>query len=300
MALGQPAIKIALRSDKGELEVRYKDQKVLLYAFATNQFKPYVRELYSLDGHNVLRDAPPDHLHHHGLMYAIWVNGVNFWEERESPGVQKPVEILSCLTSKTPDGLPQAQFTQLIHWLAPADRTVVDSAASAVLLEKRTLTLTVDEASQEVALRWNSEFEAGRKIPKVKLSGANYTGLGLRLPEPFNHVATFQNAAGAAYTGNNSQNVLAADWTSVSGKIDGKEIMVALFGDPANARGTGSFFTMLDPFAYLSAVQGLDQSPLEYASGEKFALSYLLTVYPESKSGDFLQTRYARWQKEHK
>ena len=57
------------------LEVRYKGQKILVYAFATNQFKPYVRELYTLRGENVTRDAPPDHLHHHGLMYAVYVNG---------------------------------------------------------------------------------------------------------------------------------------------------------------------------------------------------------------------------------
>jgi hypothetical protein len=66
-----PPISIDSKVDQGELVVRYQGRKLLVYAFATNQFKPYVRELYTLRGENVLRDAPPDHLHHHGLMYAV-------------------------------------------------------------------------------------------------------------------------------------------------------------------------------------------------------------------------------------
>ena len=89
-----PPISIDPQDGRGELEVRFKGRKLLVYAFATNQFKPYVRELYTLRGENVLRDAAPDHLHHHGLMYAVCVNGINFWEERNAPGIQKHVEML--------------------------------------------------------------------------------------------------------------------------------------------------------------------------------------------------------------
>ena len=87
-AATNPPVTINAKPDRGELEVKYKGGKLLVYAFATNQFKPYVRELYTLRGENVLRDAPPDHLHHHGLMYAVCVNGINFWEERGMPGFQ--------------------------------------------------------------------------------------------------------------------------------------------------------------------------------------------------------------------
>src|ERR1039457_4492669 len=69
----EPPISIGPNRDRGELEVRFNGHKLLVYAFATNQFKPYVRELYTLRGENDLRDAPPDHLHHHGMMYAVFV-----------------------------------------------------------------------------------------------------------------------------------------------------------------------------------------------------------------------------------
>ncbi len=44
--------------DGGTLAFRLKGRLLLVYAFATNQFKPYVRELYTMRGENVLRDAP--------------------------------------------------------------------------------------------------------------------------------------------------------------------------------------------------------------------------------------------------
>ena len=81
--------------------------------------------------------------------------------------------------------------------------------------------------------------------------------------------------------------------------MDGHEVALAMFGRKDNAGGDAVFFTMLDPFAYLSATQGLDKKPLEYSAGDKFSLSYLLTVYSENKSPEFLRRRSERWEKEH-
>jgi len=299
-AAAEPPITIVSKPDQGELEVRYKGHKLLVYAFATNQFKPYVRELYTLRGENVTRDAPPDHLHHHGLMYAVYVNGINFWEERGTPGIERHVGLPQHTARIDADGTPLATFTEVIHWLAPTNQTAPDSQAAALLLEERTLTVTVDEKEKEVALTWNSKFQVGPSAGKVTLHGPNYDGLGLRLPESFNHVAKFQNAADQPYAGNNTQNVIPARWTSVAGQMDGRAVMLAVFGRTDNDRGDGIFFTMLDPFAYLSVTQGLDKKPLEYSAGDKFSLSCLLTVYSEDKSPEFIRHRCERWEKERK
>jgi hypothetical protein len=294
------AISIEAKPDGAELEVRFKGRKLLVYAFATNQFKPYVRELYTLRGENVLRDAPPDHLHHHGLMYAVCVNDINFWEEKGGAGVEKHVKLLGHSATTDDKGLATAQFAERIHWLAPTNRMAADSLAAAFLVEQRTLTLTVDEENQEVALRWHSRFQVGPKADKLRLHGPNYDGLGLRLPESFNHVARFQNSSNEPYTGRNSQNVLPARWTSVAGVMAGREVMLVMFGRQDNTRGDSLFFTMLDPFAYLSATLGLDKQPLEYGPGTKFSLSYLLTVYSENKPAEFINRRGALWDKERK
>jgi hypothetical protein len=293
-------IKISSKADQGVLEVEYKGHKLLVYAFATNQFKPYVKELYTLRGENVTRDAPPDHLHHHGLMYAVYVNGINFWEERGAPGIERHVGLPLHAAKIDADGTPLAFFTEDIHWLGPTNLNAADSRAAAVLLEQRTLTVMVDERNQEVALRWVSKFQVGPNAGKVSVHGPNYDGLGLRLPESFNHVAKFQNSAGQPYTGNNSQDVIPAKWTSVAGQMEGRAVMLVMFGRTDNDRGDGIFFTMLDPFAYLSVTQGLDKKPLEYSAGDKFNLSYLLTVYSEDKTPEFIRQRCERWEKERK
>ena len=289
-------INISTKLESGKLEVEYKGRKLLVYSFATNQCKPYVQELYTLRGENVLRDSPPDHLHHHGLMYALYVNGINFWEEKVDPGIEKHVEIPLRTAKVGADGMPTATFTEVIYWLAPTNRDARDSYRAALLLEERKLTVRVDEKAQELALLWESKFQVGRGAEKVKLHGPNYDGLGLRLPESFNHVAQFQNSAGTPYTGKNSQNVIPAQWTSVSGKMAGQDVMLVMFGSKANAHAPTLFFTMLDPFAYLSATQGVDKQPLEYGAGETFAFAYLLTVYSENKPAEFINRRYKQWE----
>ena len=293
-SVGAAKLPISIESQPGAgtLEVSYKGRPLLVYAFATNQFKPYVRELYTLRGENVLRDAPPDHLHHHGMMYAIRVNGINFWEERDAPGVQRHVAMQR--ERAHVDKVPTAQFTELIHWLAP---TNLDTP---LLIERRKITVAVNEDNQEVAVRWDAQFQAGPKAGTVRLHGPNYNGLGLRLPESFNHVARFQNSEALPYTGQNTQNVIPARWTSVSGVMEGRDVMLVMFGCKDNARGDGYYFTMLDPFAYLAVTQGLDQQPLEYSAGDKFTLHYLLTVYTENRSPEFIRSRAERWAKQHR
>jgi hypothetical protein len=287
---------LGVQDDHGEIEIRFGGKPLLVYASATNQFKPYVRELYTLSGENVLRDAPADHLHHHGLMYAIRINGVNFWEERDAPGVEKPVKFTAHSVGKSATGLPEAKFTQLIHWLASTNRNAADSKAVALLIEQRTLTLTVDEKAGEVALQWDAAFEVGQS-GKVTAQGTDYNGLGLRLPQSFDHVAVFQNSEKSPYVGSKTRDNIPARWTSVTGKAAKAGITLTLFGKPTNAGGNTSFFTLLDPFAYLSATQALDKKPFEYAAGDKFSLSYLLTVYSDPKPTDFLQRRYEAWGK---
>jgi hypothetical protein len=44
----------------------------------------------------------------------------------------------------------------------------------------------------------------------------------------------------------------------------------------------------------------LDEKPLEYSAGDKFSLSYLLTVYSANKSAEFIRQRSERWEKDRK
>lgn len=278
--------------DRAELEIQFRNKPILLYVYATNQFKPYVKSLYTLSGQNVLRDAPADHLHHHGLMYAIRVNGINFWEEVGEPGHQLPGKILSQSRSTNSAGLPQATFTQLIHWVSNGNSKACDPYAVAILTETRTINVTINEPRDEVALDWKADFRVG--ATPVRLTGSFYNGLGLRLPQSFDNVAYHQNSEDVPYSVEQERDVTAARWSAVTGVTENKAATIALFETPSN-KGETRFYTMLKPFAYLSVTQNLEQKSLEYPAHDKFTIRYLLTLYTGSRDAEFLNARYQEW-----
>jgi hypothetical protein len=285
---------ILFRADSRELELRHRSNRILVYAFGTNQFKPYVRELYTLDGINVLRDAPADHPHHHGLMYAIQVNGINFWEEAKSSGYQIPHAEFIREVKHGPTGPPHARFSHILYWVPPAAALLPDPQSSALLKETRTITVTVDVETEEIAVQWQSEFEVGPASPEVTLTGTAYHGLGLRLPVEFDHEASRQNSAGRPHSEEGRDEVTEARWTAASQRVAGRVYTIAVYHDPANA-GQPRVFSMVNPFAYLSATQGLDEMPLKYKRGEKFTVRHLVTVTSGQLTHETLERRHQRW-----
>lgn len=277
------------------LVIQWRGQPILTYVTSTNPCKPYVQELRTLEGVNVLRDSPPDHFHHHGLMYAIRVNDHNFWEEREMPGYQVPKPMAPPRTGRNAVGLPMLSFTQDLYWVPDAQHTAADLAAVALLDERRTLTLTVDEKNKEVGLGWHSDFKVGKGAAKVTLAGADYHGLGMRLPESFDKVARHANAEKTPYKTANQRDVIEARWGSITGQVNGQDITVACLGKPVEKGVPQKFFTMLDPFAYVSATQGLDLVTRDHAAGDHWTVSYLVLVYSGARSPEALEQRYRSW-----
>ena len=176
--------------------------------------------------------------------------------------------------------------------LQPSARA--NSTPAALLIEHRTLVLTVDPATRESALVWKAEFEVGKKTNDVTLTGATYHGLGMRYLQELDTLAN-HSYAGLKPNLVNRQEVSPAKWASVSFAAPDHPATIALLPHPANARGDGAFFSMITPFAYLSATQGLDQAPLVYHRGDKFTLRYLVLLYPEVKSTEAIEARARRW-----
>ncbi len=295
--LESEAIQMIVRPAIQEIEVKFLGRELLRYSMAPTNYKPYVKEFRTLRGDNLLLDAPPDHLHHHGLMYAITVNGTNFWEEQLNPGVQRAAPLPMRYVGKSPAGLPQAVFAHQTAWLPNAHRTTTNAYAVALLLETRTLTLTVDVNAGEVALHWRSEFTVGRGAETVTLSGTPYHGLGLRFVRDFDLKARHLNSENTPYPARQTGEVIPARWAATLGQVDGREALVAIFAAPGNA-GSGRFFSMLEPFAYLSATQGLDQTPLTYRRGDRFRLDYLVVVRADHPGPEALEARYQKWVEE--
>lgn len=287
-------MQLVVSPTRQEVEIRYRGTPLLRYAMASTNYKPYVKELRTLAGDNLLLDAPPDHLHHHGLMYAITVNGTNFWEEQIAPGVQRLLAVPSRMVGATPDGRPRATFAHPLAWVAGPHREHTNALSVALLLERRTLTLVVDPAAREVALYWASEFAVGPAAEQVTLSGTAYHGLGMRLVRDFDLRAQHLNSEGAPYSAEQKGDVIPARWAATLGRLGEREVMAAILAGPHNA-GPSRFFSMRNPFAYLSATQGLDEKPLTYRRGERFRLDYLVLARADHPGPEGLEARYRKW-----
>lgn len=282
-------------SRPNRITLSFRDKPVMVYEFAPDRYKPYVKELRTLRGENVLLDAPSDHLHHHALMYGIKVNGVNFWEEISGSGVQRVIRTADPELSTDRDGLPAAILRQELAWVPAADAFLPVTNLPVLLKETRTLTLTIDEKASEVALLWHSRFAVGNRTNTVVLTGSSYHGLGMRFLPELDPVATHLTPAGPPDLANNRQDVSAHPWAAVRFDAPGRPATIALIGAPANARGKPHFFAMRTPFAYLSATQRLDQEPLVYRAGDTFELCYLITLYSEAKTAEALAARARRF-----
>ena len=282
-------------SRPGRITLKYQGKPLMVYEFAPYAYKAYVKELYTLRGDNVLRDAPHDHLHHHALMYGIKVNGVNFWEETSGSGVQRVARTADPVFGTSPAGLPQAVLVQDLVWVPAADAFLPLTNTPSLLNEIRTLTLTIDEKAGEVALQWRSRFTVGTKTNTVVLTGSNYHGLGMRFLQELDGAAIHISPAGKPDLSNNRQDVTAFPWEAVVFDAPGKPATIAVFGAPGNARGNPRFFAMRTAFPYLAATQGLDQEPLVYRTGDTFELNYLVALYPEVKAAEALSGRASRF-----
>lgn len=254
------------------------DRCALLYVCEGVPFKPYVKELYTPNGVNVLRDAPADHLHHHGLMFAVTVDGVNFWEEQTNPGTQKHVSIKREKVGD--DGL-----VETLEWLGP-------EKGSILLSETRRIAAYVMDDRPFRLITWQSALHGLDGKPAPTYSGAKYHGLGMRFVESMDKGGTFFNAAGA--TGVDGTNDKRANWCAYAAHADGKPVTVAMFDHPTNERHPATWYTMDTPFAYLSATLDLNRQPLQKLD---LSLTYGVAAWDGHAAGEQIEETYQRWLK---
>jgi len=255
------------------------------YQFApTVAFKPYVFQLYSPSGIAVLRDAPKDHIHHHGLMLGIGVNGVSFWEEvlkgRNTGGRQLPLQ-----TEANGDCI-----TQQLDW---------QSTNSVVLLHE-TRTITAHTNQDVTLLTWRSRLETPPATNVVTLTGYGhaYYGLGMRFLECMDTNAVFQNSSGQL--GENVRgdlHLMPATWVACTGPVGEKFVTIAIFDHPNNLRYPAKKFTMAKPFAYIATTLNLWKEPFQLQSGTPLDLCYGVAVWDGKIDAPQIEKACQQWQK---
>ncbi|MBN2313375.1 MAG: PmoA family protein [Sedimentisphaerales bacterium] len=261
---------------------------VLRYPYRNVPFKPYVQELYTPGGVNILRDAPHDHLHHHALMYAIAVDGVNFWEEQKEPGRQQH-RSFDDVKINEPNDLLCGGFTEQLDWINPRSREVM-------LKEFRTIEVGKLNDINATFLKWQSSFMAPENKDSVTLSGSHYFGLGMRFLVSMDTGGQFRNSAGRdGEVVRGDERITRANWCAYTAQADGKPVTVAMFGHPENLRHPTHWFTMSKPFAYLSATLNVYREPLKITAEQPLVLRYAVVLWDGKVEDDRIEQAYDQW-----
>jgi len=278
----------------GKVSVTADGRPLFVYLSDKVPFKPYVEQFFTPGGFNVVRDQVPDHVHHHGLMYALAVDGVCFWSETPDCGHEVHTS-LEVVPPAEKNGVSCAGFTGALEWR--------DTKGAVLLLEKRTvLAWQLAKADPPVSfLTWESQLSVPPGKESVELTGSHYYGLGMRFPKCMDTIGTFTNASGnpGELVRGDEHNVPAA-WCMYSAAPENKPVTVAAFGDPANVRGPAMWFTMKEAFAYMSATLNLYKEPLKLAADKPLVLRYAVAAWDakvDNAQINKLQQAWLAWTK---
>jgi hypothetical protein len=276
--------KMSISSDGKFVNVHIGQKPLLSYRFGDVEFKPYIKELYTPAGTNVLLDSPEDHIHHHGLMYAMGIEGVDFWSETNGCGKQKHI---STDTAYAEDS--HAFFHEKLQWL--------DSEGKVKVKEKRKVRVDTNDTFGATLVTWSSKFTLPEGMKSLTLDGRHYFGLGARFVRSMDGGKFFNADGKKGKVFRGEERLLRSRWCAYTGPVDGRDVTVAMFDYPENARHPATWFTMHEPFAYLSATLGLHEKPL-VVDKKGLSVCYAVALWDGKVKPETIETLYQTWIKE--
>lgn len=279
---------LRVQDGKNSISIYSAGRLVLSYRYDGGIYKPYVKKLLTPHGINILRDNVPDHRHHHGLMFAVKVDGVNFWEERKDSGrqIHRRFRNQGILTHRDTE---VAYFAQEVDWIDPNGNELL-------LKEIRTLQLCRLTEFNANLLTWQSELSAPEDKGEVTIMGRHYYGLGMRFVKSMDKVGHFFNAGGQ--TGEvfrRDERLIRAGWCCYNCRPNTRAVSAAMFDSAGNRRYPATWFTMAKPFAYLSATMALHNRPVKISEEKPLVLRYGLALWDGSPDAERIDSLYNLW-----
>jgi len=280
--------RLRVATDRDFVQITSGERVLMRYRYNGVPYKPYVDQLFSPSGVNILLDAPSDHLHHHALMYAVTADGVNFWEEQQSPGRQAHLRFDNVKVDSR-RSVPFAGFSERVDWVNPG-------SGESLLAEERTIEASYLAEPKVTLLTWQSAFEPAKPKESVTLTGAHYHGLGLRFIRSMDATGEFRNADGKDGTiFRGEERLVRSRWCAYTAQAEGKQVTVAMFDHPENEPHPATWFMMSKPFAYLSATLSLHEQPLKVVAGEGLVLRYAVAIWDGRPGTEQIDALYKQW-----
>ena len=276
--------------DSSTMSILDGNRPILRYRYAGVPKKPYVDQLFSPSGVQILRDSPSDHKHHHGLMFALSVDGINFWEEHFANSGREVQKSLTSIKDVLPDGIVRVGFGEDLDWVAPGSE-------KPLLLEQRSIgVLNSDDLGATLA-QWRCRLQTPPGKDKMTLGGDFYFGLGMRLL-PSMEGGRFFNADDQAGEKTDKTGpfviFVKSKWCAYSAKADGKPVTVAIFDGPANYR-PATMFTLTSPFTYLAATLNEWREPIVVKANKPLLLDYAVALWDGAVDKATVEKLYQRW-----
>jgi hypothetical protein len=229
--------------------------------------KPHFSSLRTPSGHELALVEPVDHLWHRGLWFAIkFVNGVNFWEERDEFGRQETI------------GIPEighygdaVTITAELDWIGPGDDIPVR--------ERRTITFRPGEGYY--TLDWRSEVTARADIELDRTpytTWGGYGGLSFRGNRTW-HIDRY------LYPGGSEKPLtpgVRAPWVDLSGSFDGGPDLtggIAVFDLNDSDPGPTPWYGGGDSSMNFVNAAFLFEGPRSLANGATLDLNYRVVVH---------------------
>jgi hypothetical protein len=282
---------LRITKDAATISIFDGDRPVFRYRSTGVPMKPYADQLFSPAGVQVLRDSPSDHKHHHGLMYAVKVDNVDFWAEFTSQyGVQRP-QSLSGIKATTHDGVGQAGFVQQLNWIGPA-------SPKPMMVERRAINVLSAADLDATLVQWCCCLQTPPGKDSIVVGGDHYFGLGMRFLVSMDRGGHFFNAddkTGSIVRGD--ELLTPTKWCAYTAKADGKTVTVAVLDHPGNLRHPATMFTMNTPFAYMSATRNEWKQPITVKAGHPLKLCYAVALWDGEVDKATVEKLYQRWLK---
>ncbi|MCK5851342.1 MAG: PmoA family protein [Kiritimatiellae bacterium] len=284
-APGSVCAEMKIAETKDLITISANDKPILEYRQRCNPNKVYVSKLYTPLGLQVLLDSPADHIHHHGLMYALDSDKDTWWLDGKTTGIQAPAAKTE--TKKQDDS---AIISQSLNWDTATGKTI--------LKETRVITLHTGEDISYTLLSWHTVLSAASNDPVPLITDRHYAGLGIRFVREMDKKGEFIFAdVDNMTTVRGTERVTSCRWCAYVADVGGKPVTVAMFSAPSTFRHPTYWFTMTKPFAYISATLNLFRDPHILKPGSPLNLTYGIAVFDGKQDNPTIEKIYQRWLK---
>jgi Methane oxygenase PmoA len=255
------------------------------YNFSSNRApKPFIHPLRLPTGEVITEEAPTDHIWHRGIWFAWkFVNGVNYWEERDAViGKQRGI---------TPPTIAQiAPNTHLLtHQLSWHDDDE-NAEATRRLTENRQL-MIIAHTDGTLQIDWESRFYPTEdtildRTPYTTWGG--YGGLVTRLAKEasdtqiiFADGTRTQRPTGESYL-----------WGGIEGSINNTNFAIAFLPHPENIRFPEPFYGNANEKSNFFGPAPLFHEPLSLKKGTELRHRVRLLILPTKVTNDIITPYY--------